>query len=66
VERHQRNQRAQGLLRPLQNNVVLTFFMYPKFVYVLSVALFAIASAIVALSKTIGLVIGMRGLQAAG
>ncbi|KAJ8596392.1 MFS general substrate transporter [Rhizopogon salebrosus TDB-379] len=37
-----------------------------KFVYVLSVALFAIASAIVALSKTIGLVIGMRGLQAAG
>ncbi|OJA07600.1 hypothetical protein AZE42_06271 [Rhizopogon vesiculosus] len=37
-----------------------------KFVYVSSMALFAFASAIVALSKTIGLVIGMRGLQAAG
>ncbi|OAX41598.1 vacuolar DHA amino acid exporter [Rhizopogon vinicolor AM-OR11-026] len=37
-----------------------------KFVYVSSMALFALASAIVALSKTIGLVIGMRGLQAAG
>lgn len=37
-----------------------------KFVYVLSVALFVVASAIVAVSKTIGLVIGMRALQAAG
>lgn len=37
-----------------------------KFVYVSSVALFVVASAIVAVSKTIGLVIGMRALQAAG
>ncbi|KAG1736765.1 vacuolar DHA amino acid exporter [Suillus lakei] len=37
-----------------------------KFVYVSSVALFVVASAIVAVSKTISLVIGMRGLQAAG
>ncbi|KAG0705320.1 vacuolar DHA amino acid exporter [Suillus ampliporus] len=37
-----------------------------KFVYVSSVALFVVASAIVAVSKSIGLVIGMRGLQAAG
>ncbi|KAG2348443.1 vacuolar DHA amino acid exporter [Suillus weaverae] len=37
-----------------------------KFVYVSSVALFVVASAIVAASKTIGLVIGMRALQAAG
>ncbi|KAG1882906.1 major facilitator superfamily domain-containing protein [Suillus subluteus] len=37
-----------------------------KFVYVSSVALFVAASAIVAVSKTIGLVIGMRALQAAG
>lgn len=37
-----------------------------KFVYVSSVALFVVASAIVAVSKTIGLVIGMRALQAIG
>ncbi|KAG1748955.1 vacuolar DHA amino acid exporter [Suillus paluster] len=37
-----------------------------KVVYVSSVALFVVASAIVAVSKSIGLVIGMRGLQAAG
>ncbi|KAG2115522.1 MFS general substrate transporter [Suillus clintonianus] len=37
-----------------------------KFVYISSVALFVVASAMVAVSKTIGLVIGMRGLQAAG
>ncbi|KAG2075910.1 MFS general substrate transporter [Suillus decipiens] len=37
-----------------------------KFAYVSSVALFVVASAIVAVSKTIGLVIGMRALQAVG
>ncbi|KAG2157590.1 MFS general substrate transporter [Suillus bovinus] len=37
-----------------------------KFVYVSSVALFMVTSAIVAASKTIGLVIGMRALQAVG
>ncbi|KAG2351278.1 hypothetical protein BDR07DRAFT_1320497 [Suillus spraguei] len=37
-----------------------------KFVYLLSIALFIIGSAIVAVSKTIGLVIGMRIVQAAG
>ncbi|KAG1819638.1 MFS general substrate transporter [Suillus subaureus] len=37
-----------------------------KFVYVSSVALFIVASAIVAVSNTIGLVIGMRALQAVG
>ncbi|KAG2352994.1 MFS general substrate transporter [Suillus spraguei] len=37
-----------------------------KFVYLLSIALFMIGSAIVAVSRTIGLVIGMRIVQAAG
>ncbi|KAG1815133.1 MFS general substrate transporter [Suillus subaureus] len=37
-----------------------------KFVYLLSIALFIIGSAIVAVSRTIGLVIGMRIVQAAG
>ncbi|KAG1900729.1 MFS general substrate transporter [Suillus fuscotomentosus] len=37
-----------------------------KFVYISSVALFLVASAMVASSKTIGLVIGMRALQAIG
>ncbi|KAH7915438.1 MFS general substrate transporter [Hygrophoropsis aurantiaca] len=37
-----------------------------KIVYLLSVSLFTLGSAIVAISKTIGLVIGMRIVQAAG
>ncbi|KAG1841797.1 vacuolar DHA amino acid exporter, partial [Suillus subalutaceus] len=37
-----------------------------KFAYLLSIALFIIGSAIVAVSRTIGLVIGMRIVQAAG
>lgn len=37
-----------------------------KFVYVSSLTLFVVASAVVAASKTIGLVIGMRAVQAAG
>ncbi|KAG1887567.1 MFS general substrate transporter [Suillus subluteus] len=37
-----------------------------KLVYLLSIALFIIGSAIVAVSRTIGLVIGMRIVQAAG
>jgi hypothetical protein len=35
-------------------------------VYLLSIALFVIGSAIVAVSRTIGLVIGMRIVQGAG
>ncbi|KAG2351531.1 vacuolar DHA amino acid exporter [Suillus spraguei] len=37
-----------------------------KFAYLLSIALFMIGSAIVAVSRTIGVVIGMRVVQAAG
>ncbi|KAF8441022.1 major facilitator superfamily domain-containing protein [Boletus edulis BED1] len=37
-----------------------------KFVYLISIMLFTVGSAIVAISKTIGLVIGMRVIQAAG
>ncbi|KIJ60300.1 hypothetical protein HYDPIDRAFT_117385 [Hydnomerulius pinastri MD-312] len=37
-----------------------------KLVYLLSVTLFTVGSAIVAVSRTIGLVIGMRVIQAAG
>lgn len=37
-----------------------------KLVYLLSIALFIIGSAVVAVSRTIGLVIGMRIVQAAG
>ncbi|KAF8546911.1 MFS general substrate transporter [Imleria badia] len=37
-----------------------------KLVYLLSITLFTVGSAIVAISKTIGLVIGMRVVQAAG
>lgn len=37
-----------------------------QLVYLLSITLFTVGSAIVAISKTIGLVIGMRVVQAAG
>ena len=66
MERHQRNQRTQGLLRAAFNRHCTDIIRKPQFVYVSSVALFTAASAIVASSKTIGLVIGMRGFQAAG
>ena len=37
-----------------------------QLVYLLSITLFTVGSVIVAISKTIGLVIGMRVVQAAG
>ena len=39
---------------------------YCQLVYLVSITLFVVGSAIVATSKTIGLVIGMRVVQAVG
>ena len=47
-------------------SVTCALTCYCQFVYLVSITLFTVGSAIVAISKTIGLVIGMRVVQAVG
>jgi len=54
------------MLRFPNASVTRAFICYCQFVYLISIALFTAGSAIVAISKTIGLVIGMRVVQAVG
>lgn len=66
MECGQRDQREESMLRFPNASVTRAFICYCQFVYLISIALFTAGSAIVAISKTIGLVIGMRVVQAVG
>lgn len=65
MERYQRDQGSQGL--PIVYHLVAALKCHAiQIVYLSSMSLFIVGSVVVATSKTISLVIGMRVLQAMG
>ena len=66
MEHGQRDQREESMSRFHASSVARALTCYCQLVYLVSITLFTVGSAIVAISNTIGLVIGMRMVQAAG